>query len=114
MVAEYIPDDDTGAALRRWEAEGSDLSKAMVIDFFVAGSSQQACVDFSHAAELSEFSVSSEVDSETGTWTCYCSKRMLPVYEALVETEQLLDSVASRFGLKFDGFGSFGNSTESI
>ena len=32
----YLPDDDTGNALARIAAEGSDLNKPMKIEFFIA------------------------------------------------------------------------------
>lgn len=107
-----IPDDDTGLAIKQWAAEGSDLTKPLAIDFFVAVPSQQIGNDFAKSPDLGDFTVSLEKDEETGKWTCYCTKRMIPDYLAIIDIERRLDAVASRFGAVFDGFGSFGNVDE--
>lgn len=107
---ETFPNDDTGAAIRQWAAEGSDITKPMKIDFFVAVPNRVVGDLFASDPELSVFSqVSVEEDAETGRWTCYCSKVVVPIYKDIVETEQLLAGLAKRYGAEFDGFGSFGN-----
>ena len=108
-----IPDDDTGAAIKRWEVEGSDLTKPMTIDFFVAVSSKDVGTNFSQQNELRDFKTDVEYDNESGTWTCYCSKTMIPDYKEIVEIERMLSSVASRVGGCFlDGFASYGNKSK--
>jgi len=104
-----IPDDDTGSAIKRWEAEGSDLSRPMTIDFFVVVPSQNEGVTFARQTELQDFKTDVEYDAESGTWTCYCSMTMIPDYEEIVEIERLLGSVARRVGGFLDGFASYGN-----
>ncbi len=104
-----LPDDETGAALRRFAQEGSDLTRTMRIDFFVAVPSKAAgeCV----AADLrgSNFDTSLEYDEESNMWTCYCAQTLVPTYRTICGIESQLDSIALRYGGKVDGFGSFGN-----
>lgn len=71
-----VPDDDIGRAIRNWQLEGSDLTKPMKIDFFVAVPSEKSGDDFARALGTSEFAVFLEQDEETAAWTCYCTKTM--------------------------------------
>jgi len=107
---ENIPDDETGSAIKQWAADGSDLSRLIKIDFFVAVRNQEEGRKVMADPELKIFAhLSLEEDEETGQWTCYCSKSMVPRYDDIIELEALLTSIASRHGAQYDGFGSFGN-----
>lgn len=107
---ETIPHDETGAAIRQWAMEGSDITKPMKIDFFVALPSQSSGSSFASDKELAGFIVSVEEDADTKKWTCYCTKVIVPTYSNIVEIERQLAAVAARYGAELDGFGSFGNS----
>ena len=104
-----IPDDATGAALRRLADDGSDLSKPMAMDFFVAVPSQEAGAAVARGAKERGFEASVEQDSETGHWTCYCTITLVPEYAAVVAIEGELDALARQHRGHADGFGSFGN-----
>lgn len=91
-----IPDDDTGLAIKRWAAEGSDLTKPMKIDFFVSIPNHQVGHAFEQASELDGFALSTEADSETGKWTCYCTKVLVPKNKAALsakDARQIADEV---------------------
>ena len=55
------------------------------------------------------FITSVEQDFESGEWTCYCKKTLIPDYAEVVRIEKLLNSLAELFGGYTDGFGSYGN-----
>jgi hypothetical protein len=105
----YIPNDDTGAALRRFVNNGWDLAKPMEIDFFVAVPSEQDGYQVSVKARELGFQTSVEQDDETLKWTCYCTKVLVPTYEAIVEIENQLNFISTPYGGYSDGFGSYGN-----
>lgn len=106
---ENIPDDATGAALKQWQLEGSDLSKPMKIDFFVSVPDEEAGNRLARDHDLAAFSSSVEQDAESGAWTVYCTRVLIPTYASIVQLEMLLSKVADRYGGFSDGFGSFGN-----
>jgi regulator of RNase E activity RraB len=59
-----IPDDATGEALRQLEERGSDLTKPMEIDFFVAVPSEEAGHKVAAKAQELGFTTSVEQDEE--------------------------------------------------
>lgn len=107
---ENMPDDDTSAAIRQWEQEGSDLTRPMTIDFFVAVPNEEVGATVQNDPALKKFAaVKLDQDTDTGGWTVYCTAHLIPTYQGIVEVEQLLSEVAQRHGGSYDGFGSFGN-----
>jgi len=109
MSIENMPNDSTGDAIRRWKDEGSDLSRPMKIDFFIALPSEEVGKAISQAPELAGFSKSIERDAQSLQWTCYCAKEMIPAYDEITAIEHALEALAGRFNANYDGFGSFGN-----
>jgi hypothetical protein len=104
-----MPNDDTSAALLKYEADGSDLAKPMEIDFFVAIFSEEKGNLVSLEAQALGFKTNVELDSETSEWTCYCTKTLIPEYSEVVRIEQQLDDLARPHGGYIDSFGSYGN-----
>jgi hypothetical protein len=103
------PDDATAAALRRYVAEGSDLTRPMRMDFFVAVPTKEAGDEVASQVMALGFASSVEQSQETGTWTCYCTKTIIPQYATVVQIEAELDGIGRKVGGYADGFGSFGN-----
>ncbi|MEZ4297501.1 MAG: ribonuclease E inhibitor RraB [Polyangiaceae bacterium] len=101
--------DATLDALRRIEQDGSDLTRPLSMDFFVAVPDQASGSMVASRAEKLGFSTSVEQDSDTEAWTCYCTKQLVPAYESVVALESLLSSLAADVGGYTDGFGTFGN-----
>lgn len=104
-----IPNDETGNALRQFVKDGSDLSKFMEIDFFVAVPSKQKGNEVAFEAGKLGFKTSVELDVESSEWTCYCTKTLIPKYLEVVKIEKQLSTIAKSYGAFTDGFGSYGN-----
>ena len=104
-----IPDDATGNALREFQANGFELSKPLEIDFFVAVPSKETGDQVAIKVKKLGFKPTVEQDGETGDWTCYCTKTLIPEYAEVVRLEKELDDIARPLGGFADGFGSFGN-----
>lgn len=81
----------------------------MEVDFFIAVPSKKAGNQVAIKAEKFGFKVSVEKDEETGEWTCYCTKTLVPEYSEVVRIEGELNSIAKPYGGYADGFGSYGN-----
>jgi len=108
-MADQLPNDSDGDALRRLIATGSDLSKEMEIDFMVDVPDQDTGLAFATAVGPLGFRSHVDKDSDTGEWTCYCSRRMVPSYDAIVTVQKTLEDVGRPYNAKPDGWGSFGN-----
>lgn len=108
-TTDYLPDDETGSALRRYVMEGSDLRRPMSMDFFALVPTENAGKKMVDVVQTLGFSTSVEYDQQTETWTCYCTKTIVPSYKAVTQIEEQLDLIAKGFGGRIDGFGSFGN-----
>lgn len=105
----HYPDDADGHALRMLERNGSNLSRPMEIDFAVAVPGEAAALAVARLAGVAGYRPSVSRDDESGAWTCYCSRSMVPAYEALVHAQAELDRLAGPVGGASDGWGTFGN-----
>ena len=103
------PHDDDGDALRRVAEEGSDMSKSMRIDFAVLAPNIDAAEAIAKAARPLRYETRIDQDSESGRWTCYCSREMLATNEAIVDAQRELDAISKPFSGCCDGWGTFGN-----
>lgn len=104
-----LPNDDTGNALKCIEENGSDLTKPLTMDFFIAVSSKSNGDKVANEVKNLGYQTSVEFDEETDSWTCYCTKTMIPTYPSVVASEQELDMIAQKYSGYIDGFGSYGN-----
>ncbi len=109
---QQLPDDSDGDALRRLIATGSDLSKEMDIDFAVNVPDRKVGLAFAAAAAPLGFQTTVDQGATTGRWTCYCSRRMVPSYDAIVSIQETLENLGRTYNAKPDGWGSFGNAPE--
>jgi len=105
-----LPNDETGEALRQLEANGSDLSKPLNIDFFIAVPSKLIGEEIAILVRNLGFNPSVEQDNETDDWTCYCTIKIVPDYNEIIRLEYELNNVSKPLGGFVDGFGSYGNS----
>lgn len=106
------PADDiaaTSAALVRIAEGGSDLTRPMAMDFFVAVPSAEAGRIVAARAVALGFSSTVERDEETRSWICYCTKTLIPELFTVAAIERQLDRLAQEVGGWIDGFGSYGN-----
>ena len=106
---ETFPDDATGDALRRIQQEGSDFTKPMEMDFFVAVPSEESGIQVALQAKKLGFETSVKKDGETEDWTCYCTISLIVNYSEVVRIEEELSFIAQPYGGYIDGFGTFGN-----
>jgi len=108
------PDNADGDALRRVLAGGSDMAKQMEIDFAVAAPDEAAGRRIADEAGRLGYRVRLVPDADpeepdATSWSCYCSKTMVPDYEAILAVQRELDDLATPFGGWSDGWGTFGN-----
>lgn len=106
---ETLPDDATGQALRRYAEAGSDLSLPMRMDFFVSVPSEAVGQQVATHAQRLGYETAVTLDEETGSWTCTCTRTLVPSYEHVCAVEAELDAIGQEYGGYADGFGSFGN-----
>lgn len=108
-MSDSYPDDADGDALRRVASTGADMSRPIVIDFFItvpdreAGEAvTQVVARFGYHAELVH-------DEEDDAWDCYCQRTMFPTHEGIVEAQGELNELSRPFGGYSDGWGTPGN-----
>ena len=108
-----FPSDGDGDALRRLRDDGSDLSKPMLIDFQVAVPDEESGTKLAEICEKLGYKARVYSSSECSLpWTCECSTRMVPSYDAIIAIQEELAGLASKFDGFPDGWGSFGNGDE--
>jgi len=108
-----FPNDADGDALRRLAADGNDMARPMAIEFTIAVPSRAAGQAVALAAQAAGYRTSVEQVAEERTWTCYCTKHMIASYEAVVLAQRELNRLSGPHGGQCDGWGSFGNASES-
>ena len=106
------PDDADGDALRRVAGDGSDMTRPMDVDFFVAVHDESAGYRVARVAEAHGYAASVKQDSDDLEWTCYCTKSMVLTYDAVVAAQTELDSLAVDHNGHADGWGTFGNAED--
>ncbi len=107
MEPDSLPGDATGDALRRVMADGSDLTKPMVLDFQLDVPSEKAGSIIAEKARPLGFIV--KVYEDEGAWTVECSRTMVATHAAITRIEEQLDEIARPHGGYSDGWGTFGN-----
>jgi hypothetical protein len=109
LSTEDLPNDSDGDALRRLIKLGNDLSRPMLIEFFVAVPSEEAGLAIAEAVEKQGYTTSVDFDDEDQEWTCYCSCEMVPTYLGLIAAQSDLEQLSASYGGHPDGWGTFGN-----
>ena len=110
MEIDYLPDDADGDAIRRVAREGADLTLPMSVDFAVVFSAKDGGLKFKQLL-AGDFEASLESDDGGSSWTCYCTKRMVLRYAAVIQVQRELNVLARPLGGSVDGWGTLGNST---
>lgn len=108
-----IDEKATRAALARIEQDGSDLSRELEMDFFVSVSDWAAGSAVARGAEKLGVVTNVYADHEGGRWTCQCTLRLVPTLADVLRIERFLDGIGQTVGGWADGFGTFGNGTNS-
>jgi Regulator of ribonuclease activity B len=81
----------------------------MEIDFAVAVPDYSHGLAFATVAAPMGFRTELYQGEKTQKWTCYCSRTMVPSYEAMIATQKTLAELGQPYGARPDGWGSFGN-----
>lgn len=102
----------TQQALDDIAADGVDMSQPLEMDFFVVVPSEEVGHQMAAKAELIGFETSVEEDEESGEWTCYCTKTLIPTLDTVFDIEEHLDDLAEPLGGFSDGFGAYGDEEE--
>jgi hypothetical protein len=103
------PQDADGDALRRVARDGSDMSRAMDIDFAVAVPNEESGLAIAEIVRARGYRPDVSRDDESGDWTCYCTRSMVPTYDAIIAVQNELDALVKPLGGYSDGWGTFGN-----
>lgn len=112
MTLPDYPDDADGDALRRVAADGSDMNHPMVVDFAVAVPSEASAQAVAGLAARHGYEPSVGYDEEHDAWSVYCSRSMVPRYDAIMAAQAELDALGRLHGGHGDGWGTFGNAPE--
>jgi hypothetical protein len=81
----------------------------MEIDFAVDVPNRDAGIAFAAVVTPLGFRAEVNKNDTTGKWTCYCSRVMVPSYDAIMAIQEILAELGSPFKARPDGWGSFGN-----
>jgi hypothetical protein len=103
------PNDADGDALRRVAHDGNDMTRPMAIDFAVAVPDEVSGLAVAKVVREHGYQPSVSRDHESGGWTCYCTRSMVPTHAALIEAQAELDRLAKPVGGGSDGWGTRGN-----
>jgi hypothetical protein len=109
------PNDVNGDALRRMESEGDDLTRPRNIDFTVVFADTSSAERFAEHFRALGYEVSVErTDTDPDfPWDVVVVKRMVPSHDGISGFENLLQSVAGRWGGHIDGWGCFSEQPSS-
>ena len=105
----HYPNDADGDALRRIASIVCDMTQPMEIDFIVDVPSQNGGLRVAELATRLGYRTSVEYDEEDDAWTCYCTRLMVPSYEAVCGAQSELDELSRPLGGRADGWGTEGN-----
>lgn len=105
----FIPDGDNGDVLRCMAAKGDDLTRPRNIDFSVLFADQSSAEKFAeHFRSLGyKASVKGDYPKPDFSWDVTVVRHMPASHEGITDFENLLQSVADRWGGRNDGWGCF-------
>jgi len=100
------PNDATGDALRRMQAQGDDLTRPRNIEFTVVFPNQKSANQFArHVGALGyEASLEFSETVEAFPWDVIVAKHMAPSHDEIEEFESMLQTAAGAFGGHNDGW----------
>lgn len=113
MVSDF-PDDENADVLRRMLRGGDDLTKPRDIDFSIVFPSNSAAEEFGNYFVRLGFKVSVQESNCVPElpWDVTVTNYMLPTHAGITEFEETLETVATRFGGRNDGWGCFRQSVQ--
>ncbi len=103
-----IDEASTLNTLNRMSNAGLDLTQPRLFDFQLWLPNQGAAIQISHEVFNMGFKASIYQDDEDRSWTCECSKVIIPSFENVIEIERKLHFLAQSYDGYSDGFGTMG------
>ena len=91
-------------ALDQLKEAGADLSKPHKLEFQLHFPTQSAAEQAAPRLKVAGYEVAMKDDAQEG-WLCVATKTMIPDLSALQKIHGELDSVATFFGGRYDGWG---------
>ncbi|EMT9481464.1 ribonuclease E inhibitor RraB, partial [Neisseria gonorrhoeae] len=77
-----IDEKSTSDVLKQYQELGFDLTKPMIIEFFIEGSQKNLqSIESQLISYRQDFQISIEQDEFGEMWTCYCSVNIVPSLE---------------------------------
>lgn len=111
-MSRVYPNNADGDALQRIADHGSNMSKPMRVDFCVAVPNESAGKSVAELAATKGF-VTELVKNHDGLgWTCYCTKVMVPTYDAIIAAQDELNEISKPYGGYGVGWETPGNVDE--
>ena len=90
--------------IQQLQREGSDLTKAHSIDFFLYFPSEQAARSAADGVRAAGFDAKVEPSSYDQNWLCLATKDLVPTHGALRGIRIQFEELASRLGGEYDGW----------
>ena len=105
-----VDEKSTSDVLKQYQELGFDLTKSMIIEFFIDGSQKNLqSIESQIISYRQDFQISIEQDEFGEMWTCYCSVNIVPSLENILAIETTLFDIAQKNDCSYEGFGSYGN-----
>lgn len=105
-----IDKKSTSDVLKQYQELGFDLTKSMIIEFFIEGSQKNLqSIESQLISYRQDFQISIEQDEFGEMWTCYCSVNIVPSLENILAIETTLFGIAQKNDCNYEGLGSYGN-----
>ncbi len=105
----HYPSNADGNVLRKLAESGNDMTKPMEIDFAIAVPDEFAANAIREVADANGYNSRVFYDDESGTWSVYCTKSIVPTYQNVRWAQVELDELSRPFDGYSDGWGTFGN-----
>lgn len=105
-----VDEQDTLNVLKQYQELGFDLTRPMVIDFFIEGFPKNLeSAENQITAYRQDFKTSIERNEVNELSTCYCSINVIPSFENILTIEKVIFDIAQTNHCTYEGFGSYGN-----
>lgn len=99
-----LPNDRDGRALKQLQDAGYDLNEPVHIDFVIVLPNETAAFTTGSVVSLRGYLYRIEMDEDYQEYLCYCTRCMIPEYQAIVDCQSDLDQLVRPFGGYADGW----------
>jgi hypothetical protein len=113
MSIDDLPTDADGNAIRGVLSRGSIASEPMLVDFQIGCCSREIAEQIAEAVPESRYSTKIYTDDEDPDsiepWTVESSRDMVITYDGVIQFQNELTEIATKFGCICEAWGTFGN-----